>query len=120
MVERGLRTTAYYAAAAAIAVFVAIWGAGARADDTPAKAVKQSAPEYPESARSRGLEGWVEVEFTIGTDGVPHDVSIVDSDPHGVFDQSAAKAVQSWRYDPEKRGDVAIETHKRTKFVFKP
>jgi protein TonB len=92
----------------------------ATAADSPAKALQQSPPDYPDAARSHSIEGWVEVEYTIGVDGAPKDVSVVDADPPRVFESSAVKAVQTWRFAPATRGDVPIESHKRNKFMFKP
>jgi len=55
---------------------------------------------YPALARSRGIEGWVEVEFTVAADGTTRDPVITAAEPAGVFDEAVLEAVGEWRYDP--------------------
>ena len=57
-------------------------------------------PVYPAAARQNGVEGWVELMFTITETGAVRDVEVVDSEPQGVFDSAAMQAVGSWRYQP--------------------
>jgi protein TonB len=67
------------------------------------------APDYPPRALSRGIEGWVIVQFTITETGSVRDASVVDADPEEIFDQSALNAIARWRYNPRVEGGVAIE-----------
>lgn len=66
-------------------------------------------PEYPQRALARGIEGWAVVEFTITAIGTTKDVKTVESDPPGVFDQAAIKAVGAWKYNPKIQGGRAVE-----------
>ena len=66
-------------------------------------------PEYPPRALSRGVEGWVRVEFTISIYGTVKDAVVVDSEPPGVFDDSALQAISRWRYNPRIVNGVAVE-----------
>jgi protein TonB len=66
-------------------------------------------PEYPRRALERGIEGWVHVRFTITAAGTVKDVVVVDSEPKGVFDEAAVKAVLRWRYNPKVENGVAVE-----------
>jgi protein TonB len=59
-----------------------------------------SDPFYPPQALRSGIEGWVELEFTITETGVVRDVAVVDAEPRGVFDAAAAEAVGAWRFEP--------------------
>src|SRR5690606_36795770 len=61
-------------------------------------------PEYPPRALSRGLEGWVQLQFTITTIGTVKDAIVVDASPKGVFDDAALKAIARWRYNPRVNG----------------
>jgi TonB family protein len=70
--------------------------------------IAHAAPVYPQRAASRGIEGWVEVEFTVSADGRPRDARIVDADPRGVFDSSALAAIASWRYEPPPGGETRV------------
>src|SRR5690606_587617 len=57
-------------------------------------------PEYPTRALDRGLEGWVDLEFTIGTDGTTRDVTVADSSHEVFFRREAVEAVQAWTFQP--------------------
>jgi protein TonB len=58
------------------------------------------APQYPVRARERGTEGWVDIEFTVNTDGTTRDASVKAAEPAHVFDRAALDAVARWRYEP--------------------
>lgn len=67
------------------------------------------APEYPPRALSRGLEGWVQVQFTITATGTVKDPVVVNAEPKGIFDDAALKSIARWRYNPKVEGGVAVE-----------
>ncbi len=64
---------------------------------------KMVAPIYPESARRRGISGWVDVAFTVTVSGTVTDVTVTGSDPGNVFDGAAIQAVGGWRFKPVVR-----------------
>jgi protein TonB len=66
-------------------------------------------PDYPPRAVSRGIEGYVIVQFTITATGMVKDVIVVDAKPKGIFDDAAVRAVQRWRYNPKVEEGVAVE-----------
>ncbi|MBF8270356.1 MAG: tonB [Gammaproteobacteria bacterium] len=66
-------------------------------------------PEYPQRALSRGIEGWVIVQFTITAAGTVKDPKVVDADPKGIFDDAAIKSILRWRYNPKVEEGVAVE-----------
>jgi TonB family protein len=55
---------------------------------------------YPEAARRDGLEGWVDVEFTISPDGDTEDLVVRDAEPRDVFEKAAVDAVKHWKFEP--------------------
>lgn len=59
-------------------------------------------PEYPARAQRRGLEGHVELEFVIRTDGSvdPASIRVTSARPRNVFDDAARQAVSRWRFEP--------------------
>jgi TonB family protein len=57
-------------------------------------------PAYPPGAFRDGVEGWVEVEFTVTERGVTRDVQVVAAAPRGVFDAAAVEAVAAWQFRP--------------------
>jgi len=80
-------------------------------------------PEYPARARSRGVEGWVQVEFTITPAGTVADQKVIDADPKGLFERAALDAIGRWKYNPkvvdgramERRGVAVVLTFKLEK-----
>ena len=55
-------------------------------------------PQYPMRAAQRGIEGWVDLEVTLGPDGSVERVEICDLSDD-VFSKPALIAVRKWRYD---------------------
>lgn len=55
---------------------------------------------YPALAERRKLEGFVEIEFTIGADGSVSELEVLLSQPEGVFEREALAAMQRWRFAP--------------------
>ena len=57
-------------------------------------------PEYPVGPQSKGIEGWVQLEFTITETGSTTDIRVAASEPPEVFDKAAMRALARWRYKP--------------------
>ncbi|HEX7013714.1 MAG TPA: TonB family protein [Steroidobacteraceae bacterium] len=72
------------------------------------KRVRMVQPEYPESARRRGIEGWVELAFTVTPNGSVTDVEVRNSSPADVFDDAAVRAVRGWRFEPVERNGERV------------
>lgn len=66
------------------------------------------APLYPQSAASRGIEGYVLLEFTVTETGATADPIIIESQPKGVFDTAASKAVLKFKYKPRVENGLPI------------
>ena len=67
------------------------------------------APIYPRRAQSRGIEGYVLLEFTVTTTGSVRDPSVIDAKPPGVFDRSAINAALKFKYKPKVVDGEPIE-----------
>jgi len=65
-------------------------------------------PDYPEQAVVDRVEGWVDVEFTVASDGTTRDARIVAADPAGMFDRATLDALARWRYEPVKSNGVPV------------
>ena len=65
-------------------------------------------PEYPPRARQQGIEGYVDVEFTISPAGTVQDPRVIGSQPAMVFDGAALTAIRRWRYNPKLEAGVAV------------
>ena len=64
------------------------------------EAVEKYAPDYPEWAREKGVEGTVMVQALVGKDGLVKDVRVVTSVP--MLDDYAVAAVKRWRFKPAR------------------
>lgn len=64
-------------------------------------------PAYPPAALQQGIEGSVQIEFTISDRGRPENVTVVKSD-NGLFDDSAVEAVSRWLYAPNVIEGTAV------------
>jgi protein TonB len=66
-------------------------------------------PDYPPRAVSRGIEGWVKIQFNISSIGTVKDAKVIAADPPGMFDDAALKSISRWRYNPKVEGGVPVE-----------
>ena len=66
-------------------------------------------PVYPRRALSRGIEGYVIVEFTVTKQGTTRDVRVVEAKPNGIFDRAAIQAAGKFKYKPRVVDGEAIE-----------
>jgi protein TonB len=66
-------------------------------------------PDYPIQARQKGIEGWVDVQFTVGADGSVRNPVVVNADPKRIFDRAAVQAVKGWKYNPKIEDGRAVE-----------
>ncbi len=63
-------------------------------------AIVRVLPRYPSRALSRGIEGWVLMEFAIDELGLAVNPVVIESEPPGIFDRAALSAVKRWKYRP--------------------
>ncbi len=67
------------------------------------------APVYPERALAKGIEGWVDLEYTVTTEGTTRDAVVKAAEPAGTFDRAALTAVSRWRYEPHMVSGAVVE-----------
>jgi len=58
---------------------------------------------YPEKANQNKLQGWVELDFTVAENGQVRDIAVHATNPAGVFEGAAIRALSQWRYKPVLR-----------------
>ena len=64
------------------------------------KVITYVAPVYPTRALDRGLQGWVDLEFTVGTDGRTRDIAVANASNDSLFRREAMEAVKQWQFEP--------------------
>jgi protein TonB len=64
---------------------------------------------YPRRAQSRGIEGFVVVEFVVSKSGAVKNARVVNAKPEGVFDRAALDAVAKFKYKPRVVDGIAME-----------
>jgi len=62
--------------------------------------VEGDRPEYPDEFRRDGIEGKVEIEFSVNSLGELVKKIIVISEPKGTFDSLVLKTFESWKFTP--------------------
>lgn len=72
------------------------------------KRTRMVQPTYPPDALRRGIEGWVELAFTVMPNGTVDDVQVRNSSPAQVFDDAAVRAIRQWRFEPVMRDGKAV------------
>ncbi len=58
-------------------------------------------PIYPRRAQTRGIEGYVLLEFTVTKTGAVANPVIIESEPPGIFDRAAINAALKFKYKPK-------------------
>ena len=86
------------------------------AGDGTVGALFMPAPDYPASARRRGVEGIVVALIEVHPDGRCENARVSESSGNDALDRAALTAVRRWRYDPRPGGAVEL---RQVRFVFK-
>lgn len=68
-------------------------------------------PHYPSSASRNGIEGYVVVSFTILPSGATAHAEVIEAVPSSVFNRSALKAVERFKYKPKVVDGKAEPVH---------
>lgn len=66
-------------------------------------------PQYPIRAADRGIQGWVEVQFTISAAGTVKNPVVVEAEPATIFNRAALRAIRKWKYSPKIEEGVAVD-----------
>ena len=77
------------------------------------------APVYPARALSRGLEGYVDLSFTVTTAGTTKDPVVIQSSS-SLFERAAIRAVLKFKYKPRVVDGVPVDVpNVKTRITFK-
>lgn len=76
--------------------------------DTEAMPLVRPDATYPAKAYARRIEGFVKARLTINEEGTVSHVEVLESQPPGVFDREAVRALYRYRFEPKKADGVAV------------
>ncbi len=68
-------------------------------------------PQYPRRAEAAGIEGYVDIEFTISKTGSVINPVVIDAKPSGIFNRAALRAIQKWKYKPKIEDGQPVERY---------
>jgi periplasmic protein TonB len=108
-------------AASALVLTLAGWGQNqpkklSKSEATEA-AVSKPSPVYPAIARQLKIQGEVELEAVIATDGTVEEVHVVSGNP--ILTKPAAETVKKWKFNPIKDGDKPVKALAPISIAFK-
>ncbi|MBU0681980.1 MAG: energy transducer TonB [Proteobacteria bacterium] len=86
--------------------------------DGPLTTLVRIPPIYPMHAKHRGIEGWVKVRFVINEDGSVGGVTVLESSPAEIFDQSVIRCVSGWRFQAGTVGGIPVKAWAETTVRF--
>ena len=78
-----------------------VGGTGGFSSDGEYLPIVKVAPVYPRRAQTRGIEGFVLLEFVVTKTGAVRDPVVIESKPPGIFDRAATQAALKFKYKPK-------------------
>ena len=76
-------------------------------------------PKYPRRAQTRGIEGYVILEYQVDESGRAIDPKVIEAKPRGTFDKAAIEAAKLYRYLPKiKDGQPVAVGGVKTRITF--
>lgn len=82
--------------------------------------VREVEIEYPLRAAENSIAGWVDIEFTVATDGSVKNLIVLNAEPKGVFESNAMQALRRWRYKPVLENGSPVDARARLRLRFTP
>jgi periplasmic protein TonB len=63
--------------------------------------LQRIAPQYPRDAARARINGWVQLEVLVNSDGSVRSAKVMEAQPKGLFEANAVAAVLRWRFKPK-------------------
>ncbi len=84
-------------------------GGGGFSSDGEYLPIVKVAPVYPRRAQTRGIEGYVLLEFIVTKTGAVSNPVVVEAKPPGIFDRAAINAALKFKYKPKVVNGTPID-----------
>ena len=84
-------------------------GGGGFSSDGEYLPIVKVAPVYPRRAQTRGIEGFVLLEFIVTKTGAVTNPVVIEAKPPGIFDRAAINAALKFKYKPKVVNGAAID-----------
>ena len=86
-----------------------ITGTGGFSSDGEYLPIVKVAPIYPRRAQTRGIEGYVLLEFIVTSTGAVRNPVVIEAKPPGIFDRAAVQAALKFKYKPKVVNGEPVE-----------
>ena len=89
--------------------------------DKVPRAIQKVNPEYPFSAKSRGIRARVMIRCIVDTKGIPQNVEVAECVPEDVLDifgPPSVEAFKKWRFSPGEIGGNPVPTRVAFRLIF--
>jgi protein TonB len=86
-----------------------VGGVGGFSSDGDYLPIVKVNPVYPRRAQTRGIEGYVVLEFIVTKTGAVRDPVVIEAKPPGIFDNAAIQAALKFKYKPKVVNGEAID-----------
>lgn len=83
-------------------------------------AIETPPPAYPPELACDDVGGKVVLMLTVGTDGRPTQVRLLESSNEAALDAAAQAAVQQWRFEPATRNGKPVTSQLNVPVTFTP
>ena len=84
----------------------------------PASPIKVTPPRYPKFALNREIEGFVELQFIVRSNGDIDDIQVIESSHSKIFDAAAINAVANSSYEAATRNGIPEDQTVQQKLSF--
>jgi TonB family protein len=75
--------------------------------------------QYPARALQTNVEGWVEIGYTVGTDGSVSNIKVLNASPSRTFEASASRAVSRLKYQPVIQNGKLVAVGTQVRIVYR-
>jgi TonB family protein len=86
--------------------------------DKQPRAIFPLSPHYPVEAKKNKITGKIVAQLIITKEGKPVNISIIESEPPGIFDESAIDAIKKYKFTPGIKNGVPVNVCINLPIVF--